>query len=281
MEFRLVPLERACQTCRVLRRFVAASAISGLFGALGGCSPTAPIDLGFDYAPPLATDGAGGSGSGEPGPEMMPEPGSFDPLYEAAADSEYCSRPFVSCGGRLAGTWVVEDTCRAETRNRTALRIWGRTMMDLDAPACGDAAQRMTTEWSGILKFEEGMAIDERERLRTLDLELKATCIGASFGVDEVTSSSPMACEAMQDDMTTCGLTSGVCHCTSRTMDPGRASGVYGVLERRVAIGDAANIYEYCVDGDRLIWNERSSATPIVFRRVEDGAGPDPIGFPR
>lgn len=262
-----------------------------LCGALVGCSPAAPVDLGIDYDVSLA--GSAGTPDTDLASDSPGEGDSYDPsLVESNGGSAICGDTFAACGGSLSGTWVVEDTCGAETRNRKALQMWGQNLMRLDASACGDAARRLISRWSGRLAFEEGIAVDQRMRMRTLDVDLKQTCLSASVGVlDPDKLNSAVACEALQDDSTSCALIGGLCRCSSRLIDAGKVSGVYGVLAGQVAIaaGTGSEIYDYCVQRsssqstteDRLIWHERGTATPVVLRRVEDGTSPDPVGFPR
>jgi hypothetical protein len=270
----------------VVRGLVTAGVVLAFCGTLVGCSPAAPIDLGTDYYD-VSAAGSEGTGDTDPGDNAPGE--AADPsLVESNGGSAICGQPFAACGGALAGTWVVEDTCSAETRNRKALQMWGQNLMKtLDASACVDAARRLISRWSGVLAFEEGIAIDQRQRLRTLDVDIKPTCLSASFGIqDPERLNSPAACDALQDDTTSCALAGGLCRCTSRVIDAGKVSGVYGVLKGQVAIaagppGSGSEIYNYCVQGDRLIWQERGTATPVVLRRLAEGTMPDPVGFPR
>jgi hypothetical protein len=272
-----------CHNCSVVRRLVTAGVGLALSGALAGCSPAAPVDLGIDYDD-VSAPGSGGSDT-ELASGSQGEGDGYDPsLVESNGGSAICGETFAACGGSLSGTWVVEDTCGPETRNRKALQMWGQNLMKLDASACGDAARRLISRWSGQLAFEDGIAIDQRTRMRTLDVDLKQTCLSASVGVlDSDRLNSAVACEALQDDSTSCALVGGVCRCSSRLIDAGKASGVYGVLAGQVAValGAGSEIYDYCVDKGRLIWHERGSATPVVLRKVEEGTSPDPVGFPR
>jgi hypothetical protein len=253
-----------------------------LSGALfaGACAPADPYNFGGNGLPVASDSGTGGSGTRPSTPANAGAPGS--PIYVPPPPSMYCTDPsFGPCGGLLAGSWEVEDTCRAETTNRTALRIWGTTLMNLDPTTCGDAAQKLTSQWSGRLTFATGQVTDERQRLRKLDVALRPACLNASVGVTVQASALPAACESLQDASTTCALSAGICHCTGRFIDNGTIHGTYGVLPKSVAIGETPDIYEYCATEDHLIWYERDSATPIVFRRVEQGVGPDPIAQPR
>jgi hypothetical protein len=255
-------------------------------GAGLACSPAAPMDLGTEYTDVDPPEGDLPSGTEVDGDGSQLPPPLYDPLVESSQGSQYCRQAFTPCGGVLAGTWVVEDTCGAETRNRKALQMWGQSLMNLDSEVCGDAPRRLTSRWSGQLTFDGGKAVDERVRWRTLDVDLNLSCLSASVGLHEMASNAAAVCESLQDQTTTCALVSGVCRCSTRVSDSGKVSGIYGVLEGRVAIEEKAEepveIYDYCVtEGDRLLWHERGSATPVVLYRLEPGTSPDPVGFPR
>jgi hypothetical protein len=210
----------------------------------------------------------------------------IDSSFERGEVSPYCRSSFQACGGLLAGTWVVEDNCNPEIRERDVLQSWGKARMDLDEAACWDAVQRLRWNWSGELRFEGGVAIDNRERKQQVDMQLTARCLNVSFGVPEADSVSPEMCAALQKaGGTTCGLANGVCLCSNRTVSTGTASGTYGVLGVSVAIGENPTTrYEYCVDGDMLLWREREGAQrQVVLRRTVDPppGTTDPVEVPR
>lgn len=264
------------------------------------CDAAPPIEVGVDYITPreLERDDA-------PEPEVSPledqadegeeiigkmEPildfnDFIDPSFDRGEVSPYCHSSFQACGGLLAGTWRVEDNCNPKITTREVLQSWGQTRMELDEVACWDAVQMLRWNWSGELKFEGGLAIDNRERRQQVDMELTARCLSASYGIEETDSVSPRVCEAMQDETTTCGLANGVCLCSNRTVSTGTASGVYGVLGLSVAIGVGPTTrYEYCVDGDMLLWREKDGAQrQVVLRRTFDPppGTTDPVELPR
>jgi hypothetical protein len=262
-----------------------------LVSALLACGPAAPVDVGIDYVTVPAADASPDTDSPDESPTdpLDPVTGDFNGLinagYERGEVSPYCRTSFQACGGLLAGTWVVEDNCNPETRSRDVLLDWGESRMALDETACWDAVQRLRWSWSGELSFEAGEAIDKRLREQQVDMQLSARCLSESFGLPETSSVSPQICDAMQDNNTTCALASGVCMCTNRTVSAGTASGVYGVLGLSVAIAaNPTTRYEYCVDGDRLLWREKDGAQrQVVMRRTEE-APPgtvDPVELPR
>jgi len=286
----------------MLRQLHVGESVLALLGACAvlACSPAPPVEVGIDYVtPPLSES------DGPPEPEVTPledeivegdeivgqmEPildfDSFiDPSFERGEVSPYCHSSFQACGGLLAGTWVVEDNCNPAISSLDVLQSWGQARMDLDEAACWDAVQLLRWNWSGELRFEKGVAIDNRERKQQVDMQLTARCLSATYGYDEMDGVSPSMCRAMQNDYTTCGLANGVCLCSNRTVSRGSASGTYGVLGLSVAIGeDPTTRYEYCVDGDMLLWREKDGAQRHVVLRRTVAPPPgttDPVEVPR
>jgi hypothetical protein len=258
-------------------------------GGVVACGSAAPVDVGTDIvAPPVPTEA--------PPDEDLTGQVSLDPEFDSILDSNwergvpssYCSSSFKACGGLLAGTWEVEDNCNPVIRTRDVLLQWGTARMDLDETACWNAIQRLRWNWKGQLRFEQGLAIDEREREQHVDMQLTSNCLSASFGTPPADSVSPETCDGLQNESTTCALSAGVCLCSNRSVASGTASGVYGVLGLSVAIqektGSPTLRYEYCVDGDHLLWREKEGdLRQVVMRRIVDApAGEtDPIEVPR
>lgn len=261
------------------------------------CSSAPPVEVGLDYVTPRLSES-----DEPPEPEVPPLvdegqdigqmdllPGGgfdfIDPAFDRGERSPYCSTPFAACGGLLAGTWVVEDNCNPFANPREVLQEWGRRQMSLDDNACWDAVRRMALTWSGELKFENGVAIDSRERRQQVDMQLTSRCLSATFGVPDTDSVSPQLCEALEDENTVCGLANGVCLCSNRTISSGTASGVYGVLGLSVAIdANPTTRYEYCVEDDMLLWREKDGAQrQVVLRRTVDPppGEVDPVELPR
>jgi hypothetical protein len=255
------------------------------------CGSAAPIDVGTNIVTRAPEEDEVDIDEEDPAGQM-----SLDPEFQALLDSgwgsrvpsEYCSSSFEACGGLLAGTWEVEDNCNPVLRKRDVLLNWGKVSMSLDETACYNAVQRLTWKWSGILRFEKGEAIDERERAQRVDMRLDSNCLSASFGGVPAEGVSPEQCDAMQNEATTCALASGVCLCSNSSVASGTASGVYGVLGLSVAIrmdeNSPTSRYEYCVNGDRLLWREKEGdQRQVVLRRVADAAvgETDPIEIPR
>ena len=262
------------------------------------CNAADPVEVGVDFVtprlsrsdpplepevPPLEDDGS------EPVVGRMEPILDFDEFIDQSVErgevSEYCRSSFQACGGLLAGTWVVEDNCNPQTSARDVLQSWGRTRMSLDENACWDAVQLMRWNWSGELEFVNGIAYDKRERRQQVDMQLDSRCLNATFNLNESEGVSPRLCQVMEDDWTTCGVAEGVCLCSTRTVSAGAASGVYGVLGLSVAIdANPTTYYEYCVDGDVLLWREKDGAQRhVVLRRTVDPppGAVDPVEPPR
>lgn len=283
----------------MLRRLgVRTQSLAGLLlGGTVACGSAPPVGVGTDYIAPAVVNTpeqeTAGADAGIDTPTTS-TPDDFDSLlspgWERGDVSPYCHSSFKACGGLLAGTWVVEDNCNPEVRTRDVLQTWGQSRLDLDQTACWNAVQRLTWSWSGELRFEEGVAIDNRQRAQSVYMGLTASCLNATLGMEMGDSVSPEVCDSMQNETTTCALAGGVCMCTNRTVTNGSASGVYGVLGLSVAIGDPGPTtrYEYCVDktedGERLLWREKEGALrQVVLRRtVEAPPGvTDPVEIPR
>ena len=76
-----------------------------------------------------------------------------------------------------------------------------------------------------------------------------------------------------------------MCVCSNRSSSSGTASGVYGVLGLSVAIGSNPTMrYEYCVQGDTLLWREKEGdQRHVVMRRIVSAplGTTDPVEIPR
>jgi hypothetical protein len=298
---RLVQLPRRCQNCEMLRYLDVRRILAPLLaGAALACGSAAPIDVGTDIAPaepePPAAGPDGQVDNEEPLVGQMDSmPGGVDGLvdsdWERGEVSPYCRSSFQACGGLLAGTWEVEDNCNPEIRTREVLARWGLNTMRLNPVACYTAVQRLLWTWSGQFSFqsissENGIAIDDRMREQRVDIELDSDCLNASFDdLHEGQGVSQEACDSMQNASTTCALASGVCLCTNRTASNGFASGQYRVLGVSAEIAQTPlTRYEYCVDGDRLLWQEKEGAQrQVVLKRVvaPPPGTTDPVEIPR
>lgn len=197
--------------------------------------------------------------------------------------SGYCQSSFQPCGGSLKSTsWVVEDTCTALAGNRRALQIEGSQLVGLDENVCPDSVRRLTSRWSGRLVFETVFATDERRRARRFDLELTPACFTATFGVEPSVEAASALCSSLNvSEDTTCLPVGAGCRCSALTMDSEEASGVYDVVGNRVSIwaDSSAATYDYCVQGNRLLWGKPGTNQHIVLRQ-RDSAGAVPAPDP-
>jgi hypothetical protein len=292
---RLVQLRQRCQNCEMLRLLDVRRMLAPLLASAAlACGSAAPIDIGTEISPAepddtgVDVDDDGVALDDELVGQMESMPGVdglIDGNWERGEVSEYCRKSFQACGGVLAGSWEVEDNCNPEIRTRNVLARWGINTMSLNASACYTAVQRLLWTWTGRFTFENGIAIDDRSREQRVDIELNSDCLNASFDKHEGASVSPETCDSMQNAFTTCALAGGVCMCTNRTASNGFASGYYKVLGVSVEIAQTPSTrYEYCVDGDRLLWQEKEGAQrQVVMRRVVSPppGTTDPVEIPR
>lgn len=259
-------------------------------GALVACGSATPVGVGIDYME--AEPGAQVEGDGEAGSMDLPAVGdgmgSFvDREWERGTVSPYCRSSFDACGGTLAGTWEVEDSCNPQIRDPEVLQTWGQTRMDLDPAACWNAVHRLTSRWSGHMVFDGGMVADHRERAQKVEMGLTSTCLGPTLGLSELDRVTAPICESLQDMSTACALATGVCMCSNETTALGRVTGRYAAIGTTVVVKDGERPlkeYEYCVDGDQLLWREEpGSLRHLVLRRtVTPPAGTtDPVEVPR
>lgn len=275
----------------MLRQFAAAAfslARLTLAGALAACGSATPVGVGSEYMPGVGS-GLGGDGAGSidepPADEGMDE--FIDREWERGTVSPHCRSSFDACGGRLAGTWEVEDSCNPQIRDPEVLKTWGEASMDLDPTACWNAVRRLTSRWSGHMVFDGGMVADHRERAQTVEMGLTSSCLGPTLGLDDLTQVTVPMCESLQDMSTACALATGVCMCSNETTAVGRVTGMYAAIGTTVVVQNGARPlkeFEYCVDGDRLLWREEpGSLRHVVLRRiVAPPAGTtDPIEIPR
>lgn len=260
--------ERPGHLALVLRQ---ARRCAPLWACLAACGPAPPIDVGTDFAQDDIDTNL----------EQAASPESLIPSVSGSLASPdippMCREGFEPCGGLLAGRWIVEDTCNSETTNRKALQIWGQTFMPLDTSACGDSVQSVRSRWEGMLSFEDGIAIDTRLRHDMIEMNLSRSCLNATFGVNIQAEKVPAVCATLTKGQTSCTAVGGMCACSSRRQKEVSYSGIYAVIGKQVLIrsgpGMPYETFDYCVQGDRLLWREPISARFVVLRR--EGAVPD------
>jgi hypothetical protein len=260
--------------------------------ALLACGSATPVGVGSEYMETEDPGAEGGGSEGQAGSMGDPPVGggldSFvDPEWERGTISPYCRSSFDACGGTLAGTWEVEDSCNPQVRDPEVLRTWGEASMDLDPAVCWNAVRRLTSRWSGHIVFEAGKVVDHRERTQKVEMGLTSTCLGPTLGLDDLERVTVPMCASLQDMSTSCALATGVCMCSNETTAMGRVEGNYYAIGTTVVVVDGGRPvkeYEYCVEGDRLLWREEpGSLRHVVLRRtVTPPPGTtDPVEVPR
>jgi len=228
------------------------------------------VDLGTDYSPSdldritREDPGVAADDSGDAS--------SIDLVDDGSA---FCPSEFVPCGGLLAGTWEMVDTCMKQTSNRKALQIWGQTVMNLDTGACWNAVSSVTTEWKGNITFAQGIASDQRVRLDTVSMKLTRNCFNATYDVTIKAEKMPSVCTTLSAGMMSCSSVGGDCNCSKRRESQLDTAGIYGVIENAVVIGDddlltddPKQYFDYCVQGDQLLWRARDTGRLVALRRV-------------
>lgn len=238
------------------------------------CSPAAPVDLGTDYSP-VDVDSIAQE---EPSASLVDpgDPSDLMGLVDPGA-SAICQQ-FEPCGGLLAGTWEMQETCIKQTLNRKAMQIWGQTVMNLDTTACYDAVSSVSSDWKGTIEFAGGVANDHRMRFDTVDMQLTRGCLNATFDVTIKAEKMASVCATLSTGMMSCTSVGGVCNCSKRRETELNKAGTYGVLEKAVVIGgdtdpstdEPKQFFDYCVDKDQLLWRARDTGRLVVLRRVLD-----------
>lgn len=207
--------------------------------------------------------------------------------WERGPVSPFCTSSFDACGGVLAGTWQVEDSCNPQIRDPEVLQAWGQARMNLEPGVCWNAVQRLFSRWSGHMEFDGAFAIDSRVRDQSVEIELDSSCLGPTLGLDGLSSVTPAMCASLQNKSTNCALSMGVCMCTNETQSPGRVQGRYAAIGTHAIVKDGERPleeYEYCVAGDRLLWREEpGSLRHVVLRRIAEAppGTTDPVEIPR
>jgi hypothetical protein len=249
--------------------------LSGCGGGAGDGSGAATSDP--TESPSSADDGSADDGS--------TDDGSADDGSDVAVSGSgsACLESYATCGGVLAGDWVVEDTCTPDVLDPLGAETWSRERLGL-AAECPSTVSGLASIWSGTLSFRDGMAVDERMRADTVDVELTRSCLRATFGTSVGDGDLGATCSALSDASMECTALGEACQCTGHRDIPASDTGVYGVLGTSVAVATEGGVtrFEYCVRGDVLHWME--SGQRIVLRRVPgsgDTGSTDPVRLPR
>jgi len=242
------------------------------------CSAAAPVDLGSD---PIGFPESELDAQGQPSGEL--EPGSatlglIKPYMSGATG--HCEASFQPCGGWLPGTsWVIEDTCTSLSPGRTAQRE-GSELLGLDSDACRNVVRSLTSKWSGELSFaQDYQATESRRRQRQFDIALGPECFVATFGVDASEAELTSFCESIEGSSANCVPSSDGCNCTAEITKQFENHGSFSMPTRSQAIF-TDTWYDYCVEGNRLMWSDPGTNTHIVMRRRDGTYVPPVIEMP-
>jgi hypothetical protein len=190
------------------------------------------------------------------------------PPMEPLGTSPQCGSDVRPCGGLLVGIWTVKDTCTREPLDREPVQSWVQAALGLDPEACAGALQGLTSRWSGLLRFADGYAIDERLRSDAIEVGLSQDCLAATLGTSIGEGELAQACTSISTGATQCSSVDGTCQCSVQRDEQASVSGLYGVIETSVVIG-AAEIVEipYCIQGDLLHWRDAETGQHLLLRR--------------
>lgn len=241
------------------------------------CSAAAPVDLGSDpigFPESEIEAEEQPSGALEPGSAAL---GLLKPYMSGATGR--CEASFQPCGGWLPGTsWVIEDTCTSLSPGRTAQRE-GSELLGLDADACRNVVQSLTSKWSGELSFaEDYVATDIRMRQRQFDIALGPECFAATFGVEASEAELSSFCESIEGPSASCVPSTDGCNCTAEVTTQIENHGKFSLPNKSQAT-ITGTWYDYCVEGNRLMWSDPGTNTHIVMRR-RDGTYVPPVEMP-
>ena len=218
---------------------------------------------------------ADGAHTPEPSSAAAEEGAAGIPTAAEQQGAPQCGSSFQACGGLLAGSWTMEDSCQEGALDPRALQLWGETVLDLDSRACQGAVQSVTSRWSGRVLFESGAATDERLRSDTVEMNLTRDCLNATFGVGISEAKLASVCETLSDARRSCSSIAGACQCSASLERSSGMSGTYGVLDESFVIGSGSGeiqFVDYCVEGDVLHWREQGSPQQLLLRREPGSA---------
>jgi hypothetical protein len=191
--------------------------------------------------------------------------------FVADDDLASCSaRPFRACGGALAGTWEMVETCNSEDRSEATLERWSR-IVGLPAEPCYRAARLLTSRWSGEVLFSEDRTLDRRELTSRLDLRLTSECLTATLEGPDLIKPTQGACSALNSDYgVTCSSNQGMCQCSTVSTVENNVIGAYDVDGNRLVANNTdqtVSQYDYCVQGDYLLYKQLGDARYAILRR--------------
>ncbi len=182
----------------------------------------------------LPDDDAGGA--------MMADGGGATPLPTAPTIDVTLSAAcegFTPCGGDVVGTWAYTDGC---------------VQVDLSdvRDACPAATIDATATASGVVRIDAFTVERESTVSTEASIGIPASCnvLGCAMLAGLLASGGDASCT---------DTAAGGCDCTlSRTAAESEADGYH--LEGNSLITDGGRIYDYCRDGDTIIYGEQGDA---------------------
>ena len=157
--------------------------------------------------------------------------------------------------------------------------------LPLDQTACASAASRLTSLWSGSLRFFDGRLGDELQRTDRVQMTLDLDCLNASLGLTLDSEQLSSACSELSGGGMSCGVQPGGCDCTVESSERVATSGPYGVAAEtadvRTRSGEGLTFVDYCVSENLLQWQDPDSGQRLLLRRSEPAAPQPPLPSPR
>lgn len=243
-----------------------------LYALVSGCGTADPVVVG-EHETNL--DLVSADGELDPGGSAAD---GLDPDFTGglAGESASCgSTPFQACGGSIAGSWRVVETCNSESRNEQSLAEWSE-WVGLPTEQCTGAARRLTTTWSGELTFSGKLAYDQRDLSVIFDMGLTSRCLTAALDSAGAVMPTAGACAALTSDFdVTCGSRDGICECSTKaTVSTASTVGNYAIRGSRLSsVTDANDVhqYDYCVQGDYLLYKDVGESRYAILKRIPLG----------
>jgi hypothetical protein len=248
-----------------------------LCAVLSGCAAADPVVVGEHETDPSHVSADGLLDGDDSSAEAL-DPNLNDGFTVGSASCG--TTPFRACGGSVAGSWKVVETCNSESRNEESLAVWSE-WVGLPAEPCTGAARRLRTNWTGELTFSGKVAYDQRDLSVTFDMGLTSRCLTAALESAGTVMPTAGACAALTSGFdVTCGSRDGMCECSAEAMVSTESTvGNYDIRGSRlsnVTANNAVREYDYCVQGDYLLYKDVGESRYAILKRVPLGASEAP-----
>lgn len=257
----------------IYRSLGAAAALLLSDAALVGCGVADPLVVGH-HETELASDD-----HDEPSDEGTDNAPSVPDLI---GDERYLScdsAPFRACGGNVGGTWEIVHTCNGVTIDEESLAAWS-AYVGLPTETCDRAVTRLASSWTGHIIFNhQALTRDSRDTEFHLEMEMHGECLASS--VAGIGPSSPMhgACSSLAEHfgMTCAVANADACTCSKQMkMSQSRVSS-YWRSGNRIIVTDTSQgerVFEYCVQGDYMLYRQADDARYAIMRRNPNAPEP-------